>query len=97
MTKAARTRSQTTTATSSSANLVQDILSRVKTAKSGYKSWYEKLPEELREEFAEVRRQYKAGDYPQAAFARAIIEVAKERGINPPSFDQVCRWLRRNE
>lgn len=97
MTKAARTRSQTTTATSSSASLLQDILNRVKATKSGYKSWHEKLPAELQEEFAEARRQYKAGDYPQAAFARAIIEVAKDRGITPPSLDQVCRWLRQNQ
>jgi hypothetical protein len=94
--KAAPARSQTTTATSSSAGIVQDVLSRVKTTKSGYKSWHEKLPAEMQEEFAEARRQYRAGDYTQAAFARAIIEVAADRGVAPPTLDQVCRWLRQN-
>ena len=74
-------------------SLADAVCDRVANVKTGYASWYDRLPEELKGEFDEARKRFDHNTHQKAAYARALIQVAKERGIDIASENMVIRWL----
>jgi hypothetical protein len=71
------------------------IHAAVQAPKFGYRSWADRLPPELHAEFEQARNDWDASKITQAAYARAVLEVARLKGVDPlPTFHTVCRWLR---
>jgi hypothetical protein len=75
--------------------VTQMVAAAVHPTKFGYQSWIDRLPPDLKAEFEQAREDWNPSIIRQAAYARAVIEVARLRGVDAlPTFDTVCRWLR---
>lgn len=73
--------------------LLDDVLSRAKRATPGYRSWFERLPPEAREELESVRKAFDKGLHQKKAYALAVIEAATERGWQTAGVQGVISWL----
>ena len=80
-----------------SRGVVDEILQTVRNKTPGFPCWFDKLPDEYRQQFLDARRQFDPAVHQASAYARAIIAVAKRHGLTPPSEQWVTRWLRRKE
>lgn len=78
------------------ANLVTDVLARVKLPKRSL-SWRDKLPQDIHDEVCELRRKYQSGelgDIDATSLARALKSSLEQRGIEMPAPHGIQRWLR---
>jgi hypothetical protein len=67
----------------------------VTNSRPGYACWFDKLPEHIKPEFEEARRRFDRNIHQKSAYARAIIQVAKDRGIEIAGENRVIEWLSR--
>ena len=76
--------------------LVDDISSRVRQSKPGYKPWNEKLPQDVQAELAEVKRRFRAGEIAatKVGLAKAIGDAIEGRGFLRPGVQAVVAWLK---
>lgn len=73
--------------------LLDDVLSRVKDSKPGFKSWFERLPHEAQQELNAVRAEFNPAVHQKKAFASAIIDAATARGWETGGPQAVIAWL----
>lgn len=74
-------------------SLLNDVLSRAKPSRTGFRSWFERLPADAQAELQEVRDGFNPAVHQKRAFALALIEAAKERGWETAGEQGVIRWL----
>lgn len=63
-------------------------------------TWFDRLDEPARKQLEAIRKKYQSGGYgkaSQCAIARAVIEVAKDRGWAVSGLQGVKTWLTRRE
>lgn len=72
-----------------------DVLSRMRLCRPGTQTWFERLPADAQAELEAVRTAYDPGIHVKASYARAIIEVARERGWSVSGIQGVIDWLNR--
>lgn len=74
-------------------SLVDDVLARAHAAKPGFKTWFDRLPDDVRAELAAVKASFNPSVHQKKAFARAIMEAAQERGWDTGGVQAVQAWL----
>lgn len=74
-------------------SLLDDVLARAQSAKPGFKTWFDRLPDDVRAELAAVRASFNPAVHQKKAFALAIMEAAKERGWETGGVQAVLAWL----
>lgn len=74
-------------------SLVDDVLGRVRVTRPGFPPWFERLPPDAQSQLEQVREQFNRSIHTKRAFAKAIIEVAKEHGWPVSGIQGVERWL----
>lgn len=74
-------------------DLLADVLAKAGRAKPGFQSWFERLPAEAQAELDVVRHAFNPITHQKKAYARAIIEAAKERGWETAGIQGVVAWL----
>lgn len=77
-------------------SLLDDVLKRTANKRSGFKSWYARLPQEARDELDIVKAGFDNERHQKRAYASAIIEAATERGWAVGSVEAVVAWLNQN-
>lgn len=78
-------------------SLVDDVLQRAQHVRPGFKSWFERLPEDARAELTAVRASFDPMRHQKKAFARAIVEAANERGWETGGVQAVIAWLNKKD
>ncbi len=74
-------------------SLLDDVLARTKNRSPGFGTWFERLPAEAQAELEAVRASFDHAKHQKSAFARAIIEAARERGWKTSGLQGVIQWL----
>ncbi len=74
--------------------LLADVVARVHNSKPGFRTWFERLPEGARAELEAVREAFNPTVHQKVAYARAIIEAARERGWETGGEQAVLAWLK---
>ena len=74
-------------------DLIDDVCSRVTNARFGFKSWYTSLPDDARKELDAVKASFDHKRHQKKAYARAIVEAAKDRGWQVGTVGAVVAWL----
>lgn len=74
-------------------SLVDDVLSRTRRNRPGFKSWFERLPEDAQAELEAVRASFNPALHQKKAFCRAIMEAAQDRGWETGGVQAVLSWL----
>lgn len=78
-------------------SLVDDVLSRTRRVRPGFKSWFERLPAAAQTELKAVRKSFAPDKHQKKSFAVAIMEAAKERGWETGGVQAVLAWLDKND
>ena len=78
-------------------SLLDDVLARAQSAKPGFKTWFDRLPEDVRAELAAVKASFNPALHQKKAFATAIMEAAKERGWETGGVQAVIAWLNKKD
>lgn len=73
--------------------LLDDVLARAINKRSGFRTWFERLPDDARKELEAVRQAYKPDVHQKRAYCEAIMEAAKERGWETSGIQGVIAWL----
>jgi hypothetical protein len=74
-------------------SLLDDVLSRTRNRSPGFGTWFERLPAEAQAELETVRASFDHSKHQKAAFARAIMEAARERGWKTSGLQGIIQWL----
>jgi|LakMenE01Jun11ns_1017448.scaffolds.fasta_scaffold8781703_2 hypothetical protein len=74
-------------------SLLDDVLSRTRNRSPGFGTWFERLPVEAQAELETVRASFDHSKHQKAAFARAIMEAARERGWKTSGLQGIIQWL----
>lgn len=74
-------------------SLLDDVLARAAPSRPGFKTWFQRLPPQAQAELAAVRASFDPAVHQKRAFARAVIEAARERGWETSGEQGVIRWL----
>jgi hypothetical protein len=74
-------------------SLLDDVLSRTRNRSPGFGTWFERLPAEAQAELETVRASFDHSKHQKAAFARAIMEAASERGWKTSGLQGIIQWL----
>lgn len=74
-------------------SLVNEVLGLVRHSRPGFRTWFERLPQDAREELEAVRAAFDPTTHQKRAYAHAIIAVSRERGWNVAGEKQVIAWL----
>ena len=80
-------------AKTSGASLADAVESAVQNQRTGYASWFHKLPVEAQAEFLEARRRFDHSKHQKTAYARALIAEAKSRGWATAGESVITNWL----
>lgn len=73
--------------------VIEDVLSRLTRLRPGVPTWFDRLPDDAKQELEQVRKSFTPAIHQKRAFAKAIIEVAAERGWPISGVQGVERWL----
>ena len=76
-----------------SGSLADAVESAVQNQRTGYASWFHKLPPEAQAEFLEARRRFDHSKHQKTAYARALIAEAKSRGWATAGESVITNWL----
>lgn len=77
-----------------SKSLLADVSAKLEARRTGYASWFDKLPDDARAECLAVRDAFRRGELGLKSHAsRALIAAAKERGWPIAAEKQVSAWL----
>jgi 2-hydroxychromene-2-carboxylate isomerase len=74
-------------------SLLDDVLARTKNHRPGFATWFQKLPPEAQTELDRVRQAFDHAKHQKRAYAKAIIEAARERGWQISGPQGVIAWL----
>ena len=74
-------------------SLLDDVLTRAVRATPGFPPWYERLPQEAREELEAVRAAYDPSIHQKTTYAKAVIAAARERGWEICGPQGGINWL----
>lgn len=77
-------------------SLLADVRARAANVRPGFAPWFELLPEQAQRELEDVREAFRSGKLPgvqKRAVARAVMDVAKERGWKTAGIQRVLAWL----
>jgi len=74
-------------------SLLDDVLSRARNRSPGFKTWFQRLPAEAQAELEAVRASFNHATHQKRAYAKAIIEAARERGWETSGIQGVIQWL----
>lgn len=74
-------------------SLVDDVLARATPGRPGFRTWFERLPEDARAELQAVRERFDPTVHQKRAYALAVIEAVKERGWEISGIQGVIAWL----
>jgi hypothetical protein len=74
-------------------SLLDDVLLRTRNRSPGFGTWFERLPVEAQAELETVRASFDHSKHQKAAFARAIMEAARERGWKTSGLQGIIQWL----
>jgi hypothetical protein len=78
--------------------LLADVAAKLQARRTGYASWFDKLPDDAKAECFVVRDAFRRGELGlKSHAARALISAAKERGWPIAAEKQVSAWLAKNE
>jgi hypothetical protein len=73
--------------------LIDEVLETVENGQPGPQSWFDRLPQEAREELESLRQQFDAQRHQKRAFYRALRAAAERRGWQIAGEKQVTLWL----
>lgn len=76
-------------------SLLDDVLTRTKRSRPGFRTWFDRLPPEAQAELLEVKKAFNFGEHQKNAFAISIIESCRERGWPTAGRQGVIDWLER--
>lgn len=76
-------------------SLLDDVLSRAVTTPPGFKTWFDRLPPEARDELEAVKAAFNPAIHKKSPYAKAIIAAATERGWEISGEQGVIAWLNR--
>jgi hypothetical protein len=64
--------------------------------KHGGGTWFDRLPDDVKEELADVRKAVNEGKVygPRRVIARAVLQLCKDRGLQVCGLQGVETWLR---
>jgi hypothetical protein len=76
-------------------SMTDEIMGRAQNSRPGPSSWYDRLPEPLRNELALIRESFKRGgvDVQKYALAKSIRAAVVDRGYSCVNAAGVVRWL----
>lgn len=74
-------------------SLLDDVLARAKNHKPGFATWFQRLPPDAQAELERVRKAFDHSLHQKRAYARAIIDAARERGWQISGLQGVIAWL----
>jgi hypothetical protein len=75
-------------------SFLSDVVAKAVSVRTGYLSWFEKLPADAQAECLAVRDAFRRGEIgTKAVVARAMIAAARSRGWSISAEKQVCQWL----
>ena len=74
-------------------SLLDDVLARAKNRSPGFLTWFERLQPDAQAELELVRQAFNHDVHQKRAYARAIIEAARERGWQISGPQGVIAWL----
>lgn len=74
-------------------SLADDVLGRVVNNRPGFRTWFRRLPADAQEELSAAKAAFMPDVHQKAAFARALIAAAKQRGWEIAGEKQVIAWL----
>ena len=73
--------------------LIVEVLDAVANGQPGPQSWFDRLPQEAREELASLRQQFDPQRHQKRAFFKALRAAAERRGWQIAGERQVTLWL----
>lgn len=76
-------------------SLLDQVLAKTTNNLPGTKTWFDRLPEEARDELEAVRAAFNPSIHQKRAYAKAIMEAAAERGWETSGIQGVLAWLNR--
>ncbi len=74
-------------------SLLDDVLSRAQGKRPGFASWFDRLPQEARDELEIVRQAFNPAVHQKNGYASAIMDVCRERGWQTSGRQGVIDWL----
>ena len=75
-------------------DIVEEVLSRMNSNRTGPPTWYQKLSTEEQAELDRAKAAFNPAVHQYRAYALALIEVATARGIVTAGEQGVIRWLK---
>lgn len=81
----------------SKANIADQVLQAAANRGPGFIPWYQRLPEEDRQQLEELRARWLSGELllHKRALARAIVQVCQQRGHHVAGIQGVEAWIGR--
>jgi hypothetical protein len=74
-------------------SLADEVLSAVTKSIPGFCSWFDRLPPDAQAELEAVRAAFDPAIHQKQAYARAVIESCRKRGIETAGVQGVKAWL----
>ncbi len=74
-------------------SLLDEVLSRAQGRKPGFASWFDRLPQEARDELEIVRAAFDPTVHQKNAYAAAIMSACRERGWPTSGIQGVIDWI----
>lgn len=74
-------------------SLLDDVLARAKNRSPGFLTWFERLQPDAQAELERVRQAFNHDVHQKRAYARAIMDAARERGWRTSGLQGVISWL----
>lgn len=75
------------------ASLLDDVLSRTANRRPGFKTWFDRLPQDAQAELDAVRQAFDPNVHQKRAYCEAIMAAARERGWDTAGVNGVIAWL----
>ena len=75
--------------------LLDDVVQSLPSGRPGFAPWYERMPQEVREELEEIRRRFHAGELATRSntLARVLSAKLAERNLVDIGAHTINRWL----
>ncbi len=76
-------------------SLLDDVLAKNLRNRPGFQTWFDRLTPEQQAEMRAVHDAFDPSQHQKLAYARAVLEAARERGIPTSGLQGVIAWLKR--
>jgi hypothetical protein len=77
------------------ATFADEVISRTGRSKPGFKTWFDRLPDDVQRELEEAKSQFNPAIHQKRAYCKAIMEAARDRGWETAGIQGVIAWLTR--